>query len=52
MSASRTACLTLGKAPHPDEYAAEMTPERVWMLLRTGESLAGIGNRRETVVQP
>ena len=33
---------------YPDEYAAELTPERVWMFLRSEKSLAGIGNRSAT----
>jgi hypothetical protein len=33
---------------YPDEYVAELTTERVWMLLRREKSLVGIGNRSAT----
>jgi hypothetical protein len=33
---------------YPEEYAAELTTERIWMLLRRGKSLVDIGNRSAT----
>jgi hypothetical protein len=37
---------------YPDEYAAELTPDRVWRLLRRQKSVAGIGNRSATTRSP